>query len=368
MVEKKRYSKLEVAVLYEYQIAIKRMNPNKKKKSKLKKAKRKKQRYLRDEAAYNGHQENEFIFFITALPFIVFNALIKSGLRLNKLNFQRYFIAHICIAIKEYFGMSLRRGRGLIKFIFWAMKWKCTIPCFKTLNNYLMKSECSKIQEAILEFTVQPLVYVENHFNIDSTCDSLSTSSSWYNYRIGKKLKKKDHLKEHVTSTAKYNAAVAVDISPKGDAKFIKPHVEKIKRQGFDLRHMSGDKAYLMRKGCTAVRKAGGKAHFKIKSNTITNAKGSQEWKRMVTAQKNKDPQEIDEYNIRQNAESTNSAKKRKFGSKIRSKLNPTKEAEAIGKWCVYNVTSICRAYYDNAIDMNYSYVNTHIEGLLTYT
>lgn len=366
---KKRYSKLEVTVLYEHQQIVKSISPNRKKKeTKPKKSKRKKQRYLRDEPAYNAHQENEFIFFITALPFIVFNSLIKAKLSLNKLNFQRYFIAHICLGIKDYFGMSLRRSKGLVKFIFWAMKWKATIPCFKTLNNYMAKPNCSAIQEAILEFTVQPLVYIETHFNIDATHESLFTASSWYDYRTSKKRRKKDHLKEHVTSTAKYNAAVAVDISPKGDAKFIRPHVEKIKNQGFDLKDMSGDKAYLTRDGCNAVREAKGKAHFRIKSNTISAQKGSPEWKRMVIAQKKEDPEEMDAYNKRQNAESTNKAKKAKFGSTIRSKLNSTKEAEAMGKWCAYNVTAICRAYYDNAIDHEFIQLNTHIDRMLTYT
>src|SRR3989338_7711499 len=110
----KRYSKLEATILYEYSQAVKRTNPDRKKDVKIKKAKRKKQRYLRDEPAYNAHQENEFIFFITTLPFIVFNALLKAGLKLNKLNFQRYLIAHICLAIKDYFWMSLRRSIGLI--------------------------------------------------------------------------------------------------------------------------------------------------------------------------------------------------------------------------------------------------------------
>ncbi len=345
-----------------------KQNNGAKKKQKKKKAKRKKLRYLRSEPAYNAHQDNEFLFFIAALPFIVFNALVNAGLKLNKLNFKRYFIAHICLAIKEYFDMSLRRARGLCKFIFWAMKWKCQVPCFKTLNNYMMKRDTKSIQDNILEFAAAPLRYIESRFNIDSTCESLVTSSTWFNWRIKRNIKKKDHLKEHVTSTAKYNAAVAVDISPKADTKFIISHVEKIKKQGFDLKHMSGDKGYLCRDGCNAVRDAGGKAHFKIKSNTINDAKRSPEWKRMVDAQKKEDPEEIDDYNIRQNAESTNGAKKRKFGSKIRCKLDSTKEAEAMMKWCVYNVTAICRAYYDNAINPEHFSGNIHIERMLTYT
>lgn len=365
----KKYSKLETLLLYEHDQLIKSASPQKTKKETPPKAKRKKERYDRDEAAYNAHQENEFFFFLATLPFIVFNALLNSGLKLNTQNFKRCFTAHMCLAIKDYFGTSLRRSMGLIKFIFWAMKWKCTTPCFKTLNNYMMRRDTKEIQNAILEFSTSPLKYIETIFNIDSTNESLTTASTWYNYRIQREIKKQDHLKEHVTSTAKYNAAVAVDISPNGDAKFTRPHIAKIKKQGFTLDHMNGDKAYLSRDACNAVHEAGGKAHFKIKSNTTSNAKGSQEWKRMVTAQKNQDPQEIDDYNIRQNAESTNHAKKAKFGSRLRSKQDSTKEAEAMGKWCAYNITAICRAYYDNAIEPTF-YLNTnaHVERMLTYT
>jgi hypothetical protein len=365
---KKRYSKLETLVLFEAQKLAKRASPNKKKKTKPKKAKRKKQRYLRDEPTYNAHQDNEFIFFITALPFIVFNALVNSKLPLKTLQFKRYFVSFMCLAIKEYFQMSLRRARGLCKFIFWAMKWKCDIPCFKTLNNYMNKRETKKILNSILEFSVEPLKCIETRFNLDSTNSTTRTASSWYDIRIGRKRKRKDHLKEHVTSTHKYNAAVAVDISPQADPRFTRPHVNKITSQGFKIAHFCGDAAYLTRDGCNAVREAGGKAHFKIKSNTITNAKGSQEWKRTTTAQKNEDPTEIDDYNIRQNAETTNKAKKAKFGSTIKCKQDTTKEAEALMKWCVYNTTTICRAHYDGAIEPNYTNLPTPIQRLLTYT
>ncbi|HII68731.1 TPA: hypothetical protein HA270_02570 [Candidatus Woesearchaeota archaeon] len=109
-----------------------------KKSNQQKKANRKKARYVRDEQAYNEHQDNEFLFFISALPHVVFHALVDAGLNVNTRNFQRYFIAHMCLAIKEYFNMSLRRARGLCRFIFWAMQWRCQIPCFKTLDNYMM--------------------------------------------------------------------------------------------------------------------------------------------------------------------------------------------------------------------------------------
>ncbi|MFH0875762.1 MAG: hypothetical protein V1859_07530 [archaeon] len=363
-----KYFPLEVLILYEEQKIFDETSPNKKKIEPKEKRHKKKIRYPRDESAYNASQENEFLFFLSALPFVVFYSVTKAGIKLKTSEFNKCFVYYMCLSIKDYFGMSLRRSISLIKFIFWAMKWKYKVPCFKTLNNYAMKQETSHIQRVMLEYSASPLKHIETHFNIDSTEESLITASTWFNWRIRRSIKKKDHLKEHVTSTAKYNVAVAVGISPAGDAKFIRPHVKKIIDQGFSIKHVAGDKGYLSRDGCNAVKEAGGQANFKIKYNTVSNAKSSQEWKRMVTAQKEENIDEINNYNVRQNAESTNSAKKKKFGSCIKSKLDITKETEAMGKWCVYNLTAICRAYYDNAADVMYISKNLHIERLLAYT
>jgi len=66
---------------------------NKKLKPKEKKVKEKKLRYLKNEHVYNAHQGNRFLFFIAALPFIFFNALINTKLKLNSL--KNFGIRHI---------------------------------------------------------------------------------------------------------------------------------------------------------------------------------------------------------------------------------------------------------------------------------
>ena len=79
-------------------------------------------------------------------------------------------------------------------------------------------------------------------------------------------------------------------------------------------------------------------AHIRIKSYTISNAKGSLEWKRTVTLQKNKNEKELDELNLRQNGEATNSAKKRKFGSYTLS-INDCSQINDIKiSWSCYNL------------------------------
>ena len=102
-----------------------------------------------------------------------------------------------------------------------------------------------------------------------------------------------------------------------------------------------------MRALCTKIREKGGQAHFRIKSNTIVNSEGSQEWKRMVSLMKQKDEKEIDELNLRQNAESTNSAKKRKFGGHTRAKNDFSQINDIKCGWSCYNFSVLSRAYQE---------------------
>ena len=106
---------------------------------------------------------------------------------------------------------------------------------------------------------------------------------------------------------------MAVEVSNSEDPKTAINHVELVSKN-FSIKDWSGDSLYLMRALCTKIREKGGQAHFRIKSNTIVNSEGSQEWKRMVSLMKQKDEKEIDELNLRQNAESTNSAKRENLG------------------------------------------------------
>ena len=71
-----------------------------------------------------------------------------------------------------------------------------------------------------------------------------------------------------------------------------------ITSHNFTIKHWSADTFYLTRDNCSCVRAKKAEAHIRIKSYTISNAKGSLEWKRTVTLQKNKSEKELDELNF----------------------------------------------------------------------
>lgn len=351
MKKKNMYSKLETFVLYEEQKLIEKTAPKRKKKAKKKYyTYRKRERYPRDESVYNKSQEEEFDTFIKYLEPAV-NYVLDIHLPAGS-SFEYYERLHdglICLCVKRYFGKSLRRSMGTLRYIVRHDFPDVKVPCFKTLDNYQNNPAVSFYADEIIGVTSEPLNLLETRFTTDGTGEATFCYSTWYSIKVGKECRRKDHKIAEVTSTIILNAAVVVDVLDHEDPNLMENHIE-ITSHNFNIEHWSADTYYLTRNNCTSIKVKEGQAHIRIKSNTITNAKGSQEWKRTVTLQKQKDEKEIDELNLRQNAESTNSAKKRKFGSYTLC-VNDTSQINDIKiSWVCYNFSVLSRAYYEYGI------------------
>lgn len=343
--EWKKYSELEIAIIIAEEQIQKRSYPEKKKKVEKKYyTYRKKKRYLRNESIYNNGQEQEFSIFLEYLAPAIDSVLDKCApLKISVEKFLRLRDGLICLHLQRYFNRSLRRSMGLIRYIVKMDFPEVKVPCFKTLNNYQNDSSFTCYFDKVIEITSQPLHVLETKFTTDGTGEATSCRSSWYSIKVGKEIRRKEHKIATVTSTILLNAAIAVDVSDSEDPKTAIEHVE-LAAKNFSIKSWSGDSFYLMRELCNKVREKGGQAHFRIKSNTIVNAKGSQEWKRMVTLMKQKDEREIDELNLRQNAESTNSAKKKKFGGHTRAKMDTSQINDIKASWSCYNFSVLSRA------------------------
>lgn len=365
----KRYSKLEVEILaavngdiglqdiadiskpQEVWLEYAKEKPKEKAKPKSAKKKyysyRKRERYPRNESGYNKSQEDEFPIFLEYLEPAV-NYVLDRNLPAGS-SFEYYKKLHdrlICLCIKRYFGKSLRRSMGVIRYIVKKDFPDVKVPCFKTLNNCQNNSSISFYTDKIIDATSKPLSSLETKFTTDGTGEATFQYSTWYSIKIGKESKKKDHKIAEVTSTIKLHAAIAVDVLDHEDPNLMQNHVE-IASRNFIIDDWSADTFYLTRANCSCVKDVNGKAHIRIKSWTITDAKGSPEWKRTVSLQKKKDQEELDELNLRQNAESTNSAKKRKFGGYTLARNDWSQINDIKLSWGCYNFSILSRAYYE---------------------
>lgn len=374
MTKKKRYSKLEVEILATVndQISLKDIHlpedpnniwldyikpkPNEPKKKNKKEGrnkyykKRRRERYPRDESIYNKAQEEEFLIFLKYLEPAV-NYVLDKYLP-NGSSYEYYIKLHdglICLCLKRYYGKSLRRSMGFIRYITNREFPQVKVPCFKTLDNYQNNPVISFYTDKILEATSRPLSILETGFTTDGTGEATMHYSTWYSIKVSKECKRRDHKIAEVTSTIKLNAAVVVDVLDHEDKNLMQDHVE-ITSRNFTIKDWSADNFYLTRDNCSKIREKGGKAHIRIRSNNVPDARGSPEWKRTVTLQKQKDKQELNDLNMRQNGESTNSAKKRKFGSYTLAMNDWSQVNDIKLSWCCYNFSILSRAYFEHNI------------------
>lgn len=317
---------------------------------------KKKKRYPRNESCYNRIQENEIPIFFAVLPDAVMAILDQKSLwhGTGRPPASLYDIL-ISLVLKEYFNLSLRRTIGFLRLLKSAGLIHIKIHCFKTLDNYLNNGEIQIYLQRLIELTSVIFSLIEHSMATDSTGISTICFSSWYSIRVCKKSKKRDHLMIHISVGTKSNVVVAIDVCNKkgGDNVIFRSHVERVQKQ-FNVYEWSGDSAYLSRENCNSVQNIGAEPWFRLKSNTTAKAKGSSAWKQMVNTTKEHPEIANPKYHKRSNVESTNSAKKRKFGSSVRCKFPTAQRNEEMLSWIGYNFSIIPRAKYEFGINSSF--------------
>ena len=239
----------------------------------------------------------------------------------------------------------------MIKYLVRKECLEVKVPSFRMLGYYMIDPLVRECFEKLVEITSDPLKAIEDSFATDMTGISTMCFSIWFILRMERKIRKRDNLNVHITSTIKLNAVTNVDVRvEKGNDNIIfREHVDSVAKR-FNPKEWSGDCVYASRKNCDKCDEYGIKPYFKMKENAADKPKGSPAWKRMSKESK-EDPEEYDpHYHKRSNVESTNSAKKRKFNNFVRSKLDEAKENEETFTWSCYNFGVLVRAYYEYGI------------------
>lgn len=174
---------------------------------------------------------------------------------------------------------------------------------------------------------------------VDSSGFSLKTSSSWFDIRICRFTKKKDHIKLHIVVDAE--SLVIWDFRITGwkgsDSKEFKHLIRALPRLG----KVAGDKAYSSRKNCQYVVKKGGTPYLAFKSNVKGRSEGYPAWKISFNAYSDNPDKWMEEYHIRSIVEAVFSSIKRCWGSDIKSKLGWLKKRELSIKVLAYNIKRV---------------------------
>jgi len=182
---------------------------------------------------------------------------------------------------------------------------------------------------------------------VDSSGFGLKTSSSWFDIRIRRVSKRKDHMKLHIVIDADTLAIMHFTITGwrGSDTKEFQRLIRYLPKLG----NAFGDKAYSSRKNCTLVDTKNGTPYLCFKSNATGKKKGSAAWKISFKAYSDDPDAWLSEYHTRSIVESVFSSIKRCWGATIRSRKGWHVRREISIKVLAYNVKRIL--YVERAVE-----------------
>lgn len=202
----------------------------------------------------------------------------------------------------------------------------------------LTRTDIKKINKRlIIRFRRKGLIIL-----VDSTGFSLSTSSKYFDIRIGRKNSRKDNTKLHLIVCAKTGIAPEFNITNwNGKGTGDGPQFRKMLRLLKEIELAIGDGAYLSRVNCNAVARKNGKAIFRVRKDATTKPKSSPEWKRMITFFKEHPELYEAIYHIRSFIEAVISSIKKRWESFLRSRKKRMQKKELALKVLCYNVKQV---------------------------
>lgn len=320
--------------------------------------------YSQEWTAYNQAQTNEKAQFLSLLYILCQKVedLPRKGVAgRNRLPLSEMIF---CVVFKVFSLVSARRfvsdlqeaqRRGYISHA----------PHFNSIFNYLELQEMTGILKQMIVESSLPLKSVEHDFAVDSSGFSTGVYKKWVDTKWGKPEfpgqrkpapKLHDWVKVHLMCGVKTNVITAVEITHAraGDSLQFAPLVETT-AQNFELRQVSGDKAYLAEKNLYLVVSKGAQPFIPFKKNTNVNQlygdRQTSFWKKMYHQYMANQDEFIRHYHKRSNVEATFSMLKRKFGERLRSKTRTAQENEVLCKVLAHNLCCVIQSMYELGIE-----------------
>jgi transposase len=255
-----------------------------------------------------------------------------------------------CATMKVYTTMSGRRATTDIR----ACEEHGHVEhaaSYSSVFRYTDRADLMPLFKVLVEESAAPLKAIEKTFAVDGTGFATNTYSRWYDHKYGEEKRVQKWVKAHAMVGTVTNIITAVEVTEGHvhDSPMFAPVVEKTKANGFELREVSADKAYLSHDNLALVEKLGGVPYVPFKSNS--GSTGSAAWERMWHYFSLNKEDFLAHYHKRSNVESTFSSVKRKFGGSVRSKLLPAQLNEVLLKCLCHNLSMLVHSIHEMGIE-----------------
>ena len=123
----------------------------------------------------------------------------------------------------------------------------------------------------------------------------------------------------------------------------------------FDMKEVSADKAYSSRANLSVIDYYGSTPYLPFKKGTSTKARGSSMWRKSYLFFQNNTEEFYKKYHLRSNVESSFSAIKRKFGSKVYARNIIAQTNEIYLKCIAFNISILIKFLYEMGVEIDFN-------------
>jgi len=217
------------------------------------------------------------------------------------------------------------------------------LPHYNSVFRYLESEALTPYLYELIATSALPLKSVESDFAVDSSGFSTGQFMRWLDVKYGKEEDRRMWIKAHLMCGVKTNIVTSVEISDgySNDHGYFKPLLEATAGNGFALKEVSADKAYLSGENLLTTLRHGAIPYipFKINSKSqSTYGPKSTLWTRMLEFYTDHREEFLTHYHKRSNVETTFHMIKSKFGQRLRSKTLTAQINEALCKVLCHNL------------------------------
>ncbi len=298
----------------------------------------KKVTYPQNWSAYTQAQTSEVEFFDKLLKDLV-QSIEEPEQRMGRPKAKERDL-FFCAIQKVYSQLSSRRAHSLYRNAKDRDQLE-KLPCYNLVNIFLNREDITPVLHDLLALSALPLKSVETDFAIDS---SGFRTTKFDDYCREKHKIKKQHrwIKAHIMCGTKTNVITSARVMEEysADCPQFEPLVRITNEKGFDVKEVSGDKAYLSRDNLALVDELGGTAYIPFKKgNRGTRTRGSSPvWKKMYYLFAFNNDEFMAHYHKRSNVETVFQMIKAKFGDKVKSKNWVAQQNELLCKLIAHNI------------------------------
>jgi transposase len=257
------------------------------------------------------------------------------------------------MALKVYTTMSGRRASTDLREAH-DKGYLSQVPHYSKIARFLEDPSLTRVLMSLIGESAKPLRSVESDFIVDSSGFTSSRFTRWFDHKYGVVKTKYDWMKVSVMTGRSTHVVTAVEIDEKysADCPKFAPLLNATVANGFRLREVSADSAYLSYENIELVDSSGGTPYIAFKSDTKAEQGGI--FTRMFHLYNLNRDDYINHYHKRSNVESTFSMIKAKFGDSLRSKTDTAMANEALCKVLCHNVVVLIQSACELGIEAKF--------------